>query len=751
MPEPVARIRLAVDPTSVAAPNTPAAADLDLEALLPGFAADPGSIRLWQDDEEVPIRLSDDFRFGASGLVHFVIADLSQLDYTIAVSTQPSATEGPRYIPAIGIGDPLHHNSGQRMRCPTGWGTQISDLEGNGRLHLTAGTHWTTYFGWPMNTLHHRVCEGSDGFTFGEVSALRARADEASDPYLISEDFYIRHHIVDWDRDGRMDMVTINSGKKEIRFYRNTAEPGPMFELVSTIQTVGGEGYQGIWLVDFYGDGRLHVVTGGQSKLPGHETEPDFSYIQMHRNVADPGEVPILEPPERLTLEDGSPIRFQAHGWSFVFADLDGDGHPDLLYERGRLDPPLAWYRNLGPHEDGQGPPVFRFEGPPEGSHIPEGHTAGLGWVQCEAVTGPIVNGQVYELDISPESRSPLLHSPNPILATNPEVNGGGQSWPHPCDWDGRGGLDLLTGHNSGYVQLYRNIGTRHAPGYGAPERIASAGETIRIWRNGVFGGNHWHGDAGYTSPVHADWDGDGVADLIVGNETNRLFWFRNEGTATDPVFGSRQQIEVDGYEDSPGKRQKSHELSMGESAYPFQEDEAFWWRQKVAVVDWNSNGLPDLVAVDGEGYFALYERYRDARGELRLRKSRRFVYEDGEYVTHDTIPRRTSGTNKLVVCDWRGVGKWDILNGTCWSVLHLANVGTNDEPMFARPKPLKLWGEPIHHSRHGLAGHAVDWDGDGRLSWLAGSEFGTFLLFRRSALDASSPPSVRVIDVEVS
>ena len=28
-----------------------------------------------------------------------------------------------------------------------------------------------------------------------------------------------------------------------------------------------------------------------------------------------------------------------------------------------------------------------------------------------------------------------------------------------------------------------------------------------------------------------------------------------------------------------------------------------------------------------------------------------------------------------------------------------------------------------------------IDWDGDGRLSWLSGSEFGTFLLFRRAAL----------------
>jgi hypothetical protein len=360
------------------------------------------------------------------------------------------------------------------------------------------------------------------------------------------------------------------------------------------------------------------------------------------------------------------------------------------------------------------------------------------------------VNGKIHGLAIDPETRSPRLHNPRPILAANPAVSGGGQSWPHPCDFQGDRGLDLLTGHNAGYIQVFRNEGTRRMPRYGTAERVKSEGEPIRIWRNGVFGGNHWHGNAGYTTPVYADWDGDGVPDLVVGSEVNRLFWFRNEGTRESPTFGHRQQIEVDGYEDSEEKRQRSHELSMGETAYPFQADEAFWWRQKPSVVDWNGNGLADMVAVDGEGYFALYERYRDESGNPRLKKALRFAYDDGDPVSHDTIPRRTSGTNKLVVCDWRGVGAWDILVGTCWSVLHLANVGSNSDPVFARPEPLKLWGEEIHHSRHGLAGHAVDWDGDGRLSWLAGSEFGTFLLFRRAALDGDREPEVWVEEVEI-
>ena len=162
-------------------------------------------------------------------------------------------------------------------------------------------------------------------------------------------------------------------------------------------------------------------------------------------------------------------------------------------------------------------------------------------------------------------------------------------------------------------------------------------------------------------------------------------------------------------------------------------------------MIDWNGNGLADLVAVDGSGRYALYRRFRADDGTLALRKERQFVYDDGETVTHDSIPRETSGTDAIVVCDWRGLGVWDLLVGTCYAVFHLANLGANAEPVFARPQRLALWGETIRHSRHGLNGHAVDWDGDGRLSWVAGTESGMVILFRRAALEAKARPRVSV------
>lgn len=740
---------LEVERDSVMAANTPAEVRVDFAALIPGVAVDPETIQVWCEDRVVPHQISDEFRYTSRGTVWFVVEDARHLRYRITVEESRDRREDatPRYLPAIGVGDPLYYNAGQGMPFAMGHGPQISDIEGNGRLHLTAGTHWYSYYGWPPNVVFHRIGEETtDSFLFGPNAAVRFRDRTKSDTQTLSEDFYVRHHIVDWNGDGILDMVTVNSGAKQLKYYRNTGAPGPVFELVGTFPLGNAEGYLGVHLVDLCSDGRLHPVIGGNEHLPGHEQEPYTSYIQWYENLADPHELPRLAAPRRLKLEDGADITFTGTGWGFMFADLDGDGKPDLLYERSAHKSPLVWYRNVGWSEG----PVFRLEGTPDGITISPGTAAGLGWAETETTRGPIIGGAAYQLRIDRKRCRPVFESPKAIVSVCAEVNGGGQAWPHPCEWDGDGDLDLLTGAANGHIQLFQNIGTRRQPIFEPSRRLEVQGEEIRIWRDGVFGGTHWHGMAGYTCPVFADWDGDGLPDLVVGNETNRLFWFRNEGTRSRPVFGSRRQIEVDGFEDSPEKRERSRKLSAQDgpnSPYPYQEKEAFFWRQKVAVIDWNGDGLADLVAVDGAGHYCLYERYR-SQGELRLRKSRRFTYVDGSPVTHDSLPRETSGTDALCVCDWNSSGRLDILVGTCYAVFYLENVGSNEEPAFAPPVRLKLWGKEIRHSRHGLNGHAVDWDGDGRLSWLAGSESGMFFLFRRAALDADTPPNVRIVGV---
>ena len=79
------------------------------------------------------------------------------------------------------------------------------------------------------------------------------------------------------------------------------------------------------------------------------------------------------------------------------------------------------------------------------------------------------------------------------------------------------------------------------------------------------------------TNPVLADWDGDGLPDLILGvrewkaDWRNRgVYWCRNVGTKREPKFGPSQLLVAD----------NDRVETTG-----------------ICVADWNGDGRPDLIA----------------------------------------------------------------------------------------------------------------------------------------------------------
>ncbi|MBN1433553.1 hypothetical protein JW921_02265 [Candidatus Fermentibacterales bacterium] len=77
-------------------------------------------------------------------------------------------------------------------------------------------------------------------------------------------------------------------------------------------------------------------------------------------------------------------------------------------------------------------------------------------------------------------------------------------------------------------------------PVYGAMEYIECSGADIDI--------------GGYSDPFVADWDGDGLRDLIVGQyyspgytDYGKIRWYPNEGTNPSPVFSTYDYIQADG------------------------------------------------------------------------------------------------------------------------------------------------------------------------------------------------------------
>jgi hypothetical protein len=140
------------------------------------------------------------------------------------------------------------------------------------------------------------------------------------------------------------------------------------------------------------------------------------------------------------------------------------------------------------------------------------------------------------------------------------------------ADWNGDGLLDLIVGDIRGYVSVYLNEGTKQKYAFGKPVRLKVDGKEIMVP----------HGDAG---PCVADWDGDGLLDLIVGCGDGSVMFYRNMGTAKEPklakgvilIPAATVEYDID---------KMSKEPMRGV-------------RAKVCVVDYNGDGLPDLLVGD--------------------------------------------------------------------------------------------------------------------------------------------------------
>ena len=287
-------------------------------------------------------------------------------------------------------------------------------------------------------------------------------------------------------------------------------------------------------------------------------------------------------------------------------------------------------------------------------------------------------------------------------------------STPAGADWDGDGDEDLIVGDTAGYINFVENLGGGATPKWAPPVYLKAGGETIRI-QAGPNGSIQGPAEAkwGYTVLDVADWDHDGLQDIVINSIWGKVEWFKNIGEPGKPQLAPAQPVTV-------------------EWAGPTPKPAWFWWnpegknlvtqwRTTPEVIDLNGDGLNDLVMLDTEGYLAFYERAKTADGLVLLPPKRIFKDESGAPLRLNEKNAGGSGRRKFVLHDWDGDSKIDLL----------VNSKNMDFLRNIAPEPGEFqFKNEGAVDPHLLAGHTtspglVDWNGDGVKDLLIGAEDG--------------------------
>lgn len=362
--------------------------------------------------------------------------------------------------------------------------------------------------------------------------------------------------VVDWDNDGKKDVIAGNSSG-ELLFYKNRgSDTSP--DLSEGIPVIGSDNFLAPFVVDWDNDRKKDILTGTQDgavlvfRNTGSDSAPSF----------DDGGISVV------TLTGG-------YARPFV-VDWDGDRKKDLVTGDGSGK--INVFLNTGTDDK----PLF--DATPFTVL-----SLGTGSVSPFVVTD--WDGDAGMDIIAGTSDGLVMLGPVPLKAANNnvqrDIDAGYNASPFVVDWNGDGIKDLLIGNGDGEILYYGN----HTPvaSFAVPDMIKEGGDVL------MDGGASFDPDMDLLSYY---WDfGDGV--VVADKGLSAHYTFPDDG-----VYPVTLTVK-DSYGDSHSIRKDIHVINTAPIAYAGSDQRVIAGDSVYFSGDYTDHGIKDthFIAWDfGDG-----------------------------------------------------------------------------------------------------------------------------------------------------
>jgi FG-GAP-like repeat/FG-GAP repeat len=539
-----------------------------------------------------------------------------------------------------------------------------------------------------------------------------------------------RPHFIDIDGDGDIDLF-VQERSNALMFFENTGNARSATFVWRTDKYQNLDVGEWTRFVDLDGDGDLDLLA-----------EQPFSYIKVFRNEGTKQRATYVLAADSLKDDKGAAVFADRQNIPNI-VDIDCNGLYDLFL--GRVEGTVTRYEEVANSRDSKGVPRFR--------HVQDR------WENIEIVaqlSGSLLHGANTMFFADPDTDGDLdfywgdffedgvLTIPNlgscaspsfrtepvPITVGGQKLSTSGYNVPVLIDIDGDHDLDLFVSALGGAYNPTKTA----ADNFYLLERNG-ADYTVRTRR---FLSTI---DVGTESiPALGDIDGDGDLDLLLGNKldprkqsSGRLFVFRNNGSAQQPVFRLADTLDLANsfhYAPTLGDLDADGDLDLllgtwnqGVLVYrnAGSARDPRWQQDTTATIALTrgSNATPALVDIDADGDLDLF--VGEASGELNFYRNTgtaqafRFEFVTDVYEAID-VGRRSHPA----FYDFDDDGDFDLISGQEGAgSSFFRNNGSRSVPKFVADRtlvvPLPTLGSPV----------IVDLNGDRQTELVSGGTSG--------------------------